>query len=134
MDDRQFVWDHFKFNAEQRLQGFNFFVLLSIFADGGVFTALEKQLNSVLLTLLGIFICVLAVVFWLVDSRSRQLLNLTIPALKEIEASFPESHRLFAIDAKEQGRFVRYTFAFRVLLVAQLAFGVGVACYGLCHR
>ncbi len=115
MDGRDLVWDHFKFNAEQRLRGFNFFVPLSIFADGGVFTALEKGFNPKLLLLLGLFIVVLAVVFWLVDTRSRQLLNLTIPALKEIEASFPETHRLFAIDAVSQGKYVRYTFAIRVL-------------------
>jgi hypothetical protein len=45
MDGRDLVWEHFKFNAEQRLRSFNFFVLLSIFADGGVFTALEKGFN-----------------------------------------------------------------------------------------
>ena len=28
MDEWQYLWDHFKFNAEQRLKGFNFFVLL----------------------------------------------------------------------------------------------------------
>jgi len=131
MDRTQFVWDHFKFNAEQRLKGFNFFVLLSIFANGGVFTALEKQLQPFLLMLLGVFIIVFAIVFWLVDSRSRNLLNLTIPALKEIESSFPETHRLFEIDAREQGKIVRYTFAFRALLSCQLLFGLGVTAYGL---
>jgi hypothetical protein len=130
MDDRQFVWDHFKFNAEQRLKGFNFFVLLSIFANGGVFAAIEKQLNPFLLMLLGFFVALLAAVFWLVDARSRNLLRLTIPALKEIEASFPESHRLFAIDAREQGTIVRYTFAFRVLLICQLTFGLLVGTIG----
>lgn len=25
MQDRDFVWEHFKFNAEQRLRSFNFF-------------------------------------------------------------------------------------------------------------
>lgn len=133
MDGRDLVWDHFKFNAEQRLRGFNFFVLLSIFADGGVFTALEKGLNPKLLLLLGLFIVVLAFVFWLVDARSRQLLNLTIPALKEIESSFPETHRLFALDETLQGKYVRYTFAIRVLLVAQLLFGLGIALYGACR-
>jgi uncharacterized membrane protein YedE/YeeE len=133
VDGRDLVWDHFKFNAEQRLRGFNFFVLLSIFADGGVFTALEKGLNPKLLLLLGLFIVVLAFVFWLVDARSRQLLNLTIPALKEIESSFPETHRLFALDETLQGKYVRYTFAIRVLLVAQLLFGLGIALYGACR-
>ncbi|VXC05559.1 conserved membrane hypothetical protein [Pseudomonas sp. 8Z] len=132
MDEKQLAWDHFKFNAEQRLKGFNFFVLLSIFADGGVFTALEKGLNSKLLILLGLFIILLAVVFWLVDSRSRQLISLTIPALKEMESSFPASFKLFAIDAAHQGSIIRYTFAIRTLLVAQLLFGFGVALYGYC--
>jgi hypothetical protein len=126
MDGTQFIWEHFKFNAEQRLKGFNFFVLLSIFANGGVFTAIEKQLHFFLLLLLGLFIVILALVFWLVDARSRNLLKLTIPALKEIESTFPETHRLFAIDAKEQGFFIRYTFAFRGLLIFQLLFGMGV--------
>lgn len=132
MQHEQLVWDHFKFNAEQRLKGFNFFVLLSIFADGGVFTALQKELASGLVMILGLFVALLSVVFWLVDTRSRQLLNLTIPALKEIESSFPEKAQLFAIDSREQGRYVRYTFAIRVLLSAQFIFGVGVACYGVC--
>jgi len=133
MDASQFVWDHFKLNAEQRLKSFNFFVLLSMFADGGVFTALEKGLTPSLLALLGGAITVFGIVFWLVDSRSRELLLLTIPALREIEDQFPESHRLFAIDAKNQGRFVRYTFAFRTLILAQVAFGVGIGLYGT-HR
>src|SRR5699024_10572572 len=110
MEGQDFVWEHFKFNAEQRLKGVNFFVLLSIFTDGGVFTSIEKGIDPKLLALLGFFTALLAVSFWLADARSRQLLNLTIPALKEIETEFPESHRLFSIDAKRQGNFTRYTF------------------------
>jgi hypothetical protein len=72
-------------------------------------------------------------VFWLADSRSRQLLQLTIPALKEIESEFPDSHRLFAADAIKQGHVVRYTTAIRVLLAAQFVFGLSVAGYGACH-
>jgi hypothetical protein len=130
MNESQFVWDHFKFNAEQRLKGFNFFVLLSMFADGGVFAALERQLNPVLLTILGIFTLILAIVFWLVDTRSRELLNLTIPALMQFETEFSEKSRLFSLDASQRGKVVRYTFAFRVLLVCQMAFGLGVAIFG----
>ena len=130
MDDRDFVWDHFKLNAEQRLRGFNFFVVLSIFADGGVFTALERGLSPKLLIILGVFVAVLAIVFWLMDARSRNLLNLTIPALKEIEATFPESHRLFAIDAAKHGRVIRYTTAIWLLLGAQFLLGFWVICRG----
>ena len=133
MDAAQLVWDHFKFNAEQRLKSFNFFLLLSIFANGGVFTAIQNKVAPSILGLLGLFLILLAVVFWLADTRSRQLIQLTIPALKEIESSFPESHRLFEIDAKHQGKFVRYTFAFRMLMASQFLFGTSVAIYGFCY-
>ena len=133
MDGKDLVWDHFKFNAEQRLKSFNFFLLLSIFANGGVFTAIQNKVASPILGLLGLFLVLLAVVFWLADTRSRQLIQLAIPALKEIEAPFPESHRLFAIDARQQGRFIRYTFAFRMLMATQFLFGLGVAGYGFCR-
>lgn len=35
-----YLWEHWKFNAEQRLKAFNFYVALSIFANGMVFAAL----------------------------------------------------------------------------------------------
>lgn len=130
VDSRGFVWAHFKLNAEQRLRGFNFFVLLAIFADGGVLAALERGFSPGLLILLGAFTVLLAAVFWLVDARSRQLLSITIVALKEIEADFPESYRLFALDAKGQNPVVSYTFAIRALLIAQMGFGLGVVAYG----
>lgn len=130
MDEWQYLWDHFKFNAEQRLKGFNFFVLLSIFADGGVFTAIDRQVNPVLLVLLGAFIIILALVFWLVDLRSQHLLRLTIPGLKELEKSFPPHSRLFANDSSRHGIIVRYSTAFRGLILCQFVFGTGVVVYG----
>ncbi|WP_312976953.1 hypothetical protein [Stutzerimonas nitrititolerans] len=123
MDGREFVWAHFKLNAEQRLRGFNFFVVL--------LAALQRGFSPGLLILLGAFTVLLAQVFWLVDARSRQLLELTIAALKEMEIEFPESHRLFAADALGQSRVISYTFAIRSLLLAQMGFGFGVVGYGL---
>jgi hypothetical protein len=122
VDGREFVWAHFKLNAEQRLRGFNFFVVLAIFADGGVLAALQQGFSPGLLILLGAFTVLLAQVFWLVDARSRQLLELTIVALKEMEANYPESYRLFAADALGQSRVISYTFAIRALLLAQMGF------------
>lgn len=130
MDHEQFVWDHFKFNAEQRLKAFNFFVVLSIFADGGVLAALDRGVAPPVLVLLGGFILLLAGVFSIVDRRSQELLRLTIPALKAVEMSFPETSRLFAIDERGQGRLLRYSTAFFILLAAQGIFGLVVFGYG----
>lgn len=131
MNERQYLTEHYRFNAEQRLKGFNFFVVLSMFAEGGIFTAVEKSFHPLSLALLGGFVVILSAVFWLVDARSRELLSLSVPGLKQLERDFPESCRLFTRDAERKGSIVRYTFAIRTLLIGQFIFGAGVACYGL---
>jgi hypothetical protein len=42
-DQKDYLCEHFKFNAEQRLKAFNFYVLFTIFTDGGFFAAIEKD-------------------------------------------------------------------------------------------
>lgn len=126
-----YLWEHWKFNAEQRLKAFNFYVALSIFANGMVFAALEKATHPAVLVLLGGFVSVLALVFAVVDARSRHLLHLTKQGLKQLEAELPEHARLFLLDDQRRWRAVRYTVAFNLLFVAQLIFGLMVAGYGV---
>ncbi|WP_308364100.1 MULTISPECIES: hypothetical protein [unclassified Microbulbifer] len=131
MNEQQYLCEHYRFNAEQRLKGFNFFVVLSMFAEGGIFTAVEKGFHPLSLALLGGFVVILSSVFWLVDARSRELLSLAVPGLKKLEGDLSEECRLFTRDSAEKGSFVRYTFAIRALLIGQFIFGTGVASYGL---
>lgn len=125
-----YLWEHWKFNAEQRLKAFNFYVALSIFANGMVFAALEKATHPAILVLLGGFVSLLALVFAVVDARSRHLLHLTKQGLKSVEASLPEHARLFLLDDARRWRWVRYTAAFNLLFAVQLLFGLGVTGYG----
>ncbi|WP_226665314.1 hypothetical protein [Microbulbifer aggregans] len=131
MDERQYLCEHYRFNAEQRLKGFNFFVVLSMFADGGVFTAVEKGFHPLILVLVGGFIVIVSAVFWIVDARSRQLLSLSVPGLKALEQQLSAESRLFIRDSQSHGRIVRYTFAIRALILGQFLFGTGVVLYGL---
>ncbi|MBT9609526.1 hypothetical protein [Aquabacterium sp.] len=126
-----YLWEHWKFNAEQRLKAFNFYVALSIFANGMVFAALEKATHPAVLVLLGGFVSLLALVFTVVDARSRHLLHLTKQGLKQLEAGLPEHARLFLLDDQRRWRWVRYTAAFNLLFVMQLLFGLGVTAYGI---
>ena len=126
-----YLWEHWKFNAEQRLKAFNFYVALSIFANGMVFAALEKATHPAVLVLLGGFVSLLALVFAVVDARSRHLLHLTKLGLKELEAGLPAHARLLLLDDERRWRAVRYTVAFNLLFVAQLIFGLMVAGYGV---
>lgn len=130
-EEKTYLWAHFVFNAEQRLKAFNFFVIFSVFADGGLFSALDKDASSYVIGLIGCFICLLAVVFFLIDLRSQTLLRLSVPGLKEYEKKFPDYSRLFTLETNLPKKIVRYTVAFRILFVAQLLFGLGVVAYAV---
>lgn len=47
MHEIQYLWDHWKINADQRIKAFNFFVVFSVFADGGVFSSPPSRSASV---------------------------------------------------------------------------------------
>ena len=130
-EERDYLWQHFAFNAEQRLKAFNFFVVFSVFANGGVFAAVEKSSHGAVFALIGGFIVVLAFVFAVIDVRSQRLLQLAVPGLKAYEMRFAEHSRLFGRDAERHSGVLRYTVAFRVLFAMQLAFGIGTIIYGL---
>jgi hypothetical protein len=126
-----YLWNHFVFNAEQRLKAFNFFVVFSVFANGGVFAAVEKSTHGSVFVLIGGFVQVLSLVFAMIDARSQSLLKLAVPGLKEYEKCFPEHSRLFALDADHHASILRYTIAFRILFTMQFLFGLGTAVYGV---
>lgn len=130
-DEKNYLWQHFVFNAEQRLKAFNFFVVFSVFANGGVFAAAEKSAHSAIFILMGAFVVALAIVFWVIDARSQNLLQLAVPGLKEYEKQFPDYSQLFARDASNRSKLIRYTIAFRTLFCLQLLFGIGVIAYGI---
>ena len=128
--ERDYLWEHFKFNADQRLRAFNFFVVFSVFADGGVFAAFDKSAHGAVFLLMGSFVALLALTFFLIDRRSQDLLRLSVPGLKAYEQRFPRHSRLFALEQARSPKLVRYTVAFWILFAAQFAFGVGIGFYG----
>jgi len=125
-----YLWEHWKFNADQRLKAFNFFVVFAIFANGMVFTALEKHAHPLVLIFLGGLASILALVFAIVDRRSRQLLHLVKQGLKEFEKDLPLACRPFLLDDLHTRRWVRYTAAFNLLFGLQVLFGLMVAVFG----
>jgi len=129
--EKEYLWEHFKFNADQRLKAFNFFVVFSVFADGGAFAAIDKKTHAAALVLIGAFICLLSVTFYLIDRRSQNLLRLSVPGLKALEQRFPPHSRLFTRAEAPAPKVVRYTVAFNILFGAEFIFGLGIFFYGI---
>jgi hypothetical protein len=127
----EYLWEHWKFNADQRIKAFNFFVVFSVFANGGVFAAIEKCAHPAILILIGGFIIALSGAFWIIDIRTQILLRLSIPGLKDYEKTLTPNARLFHLDLPNRRGFVRFTFAFRVLFALQLLFGAVMLAYGV---
>ena len=127
-----YLWEHWKFNADQRLKAFNFFVIFSVFANGGLFSAIEKCVYPFLLVLIGTFVCLLAFVFLLLDLRSQKLLHLSVPGIKRFEATYlHKGSRLFELDEVNRKGFVRYTVAFRLIFALQIIFGLVAFGFGV---
>ena len=133
MDEETLVWDHFKLNAEQRLKSFNFFLIISVFVNGAVLNAINQGVRPFVLLILGIFLCVLSVVFWLADNRSKHLLRLSVDAILEMEKPYKPEFQLFRLDADKRNNAIRYTVAITTLLGVQLVFGIGVVAYAICQ-
>jgi hypothetical protein len=131
MTEIQYVWEHWKFNADQRIKAFNFFVIFAIFADGGVFAALERGAHPVVFLSIGILIVALSAAFCVIDVRSEQLIRLSEPGLLAFEGSLGEVSRVFHADAAQRRSWVRYRYAIRGLILIQALFGVAVTAFGV---
>ena len=131
LKEETYLWEHWKFNADQRIRAFNFYVVFAVFGNGVMFSAMDRQFHPALEVLLGGFIALLAVVFAIVDSRSRHLLRLSKAGLKVFEQALPPQSRPFQLDDQNGRWLVRYTVAFNLLFAAQFVFGLGVMAHGL---
>lgn len=80
------------------------------------------------MVLLGVYIALISISFFLIDIRSTYLLKLTGPGLKKFEDSLPADSRLFQIVEANKKRirsiFLSYTFAFRLIYSITFLFGV----------
>jgi hypothetical protein len=85
-DARNYAWEHFKLHAAQRFTTFNFFIVLAVLMTTGLATALSKDFQYPELALyMGLLLVVISFVFWKLDQRARQLLEVSKDALKEME-------------------------------------------------
>ena len=95
---RDYAWEHFKLHATQRFTTFNFFIVLSVLMTTGLATALSKDFQFPELAFyLSMLLVVISFVFWKLDQRARQLLEVSKDALKELENAAGEELQFWAL-------------------------------------
>lgn len=88
---RNYAWEHFKLHAAQRFTTFNYFIVLAVLMTTALGTALNKDFRyPELACYLSTLLMVTSFVFWKLDQRARQLLEVSKNALKHLELS-PDS-------------------------------------------
>jgi hypothetical protein len=84
---REYAWEYFKLHAGQRLQSFNFFLIVagllaaaitSLLKDGGAPRGLATPLGLALVTL--------SFVFWRLEERTKHLVKNAEAALKHLDS------------------------------------------------
>lgn len=85
-DQRKHAWDYFALHAQQRLATFNFFLIFSSVLLGALVTTFQKEFRVPFVAVpIGLFLVLLAFIFWKLDSRNKQLVKNAEDGLRSLE-------------------------------------------------
>ena len=86
LDLRKQAWDYFAIHAKQRMDSFQYFLVVAGLATGAVATlATSANGNHAAAGFVALFLALLSFTFWKLDVRNRQLIKHAEEALKTIE-------------------------------------------------
>jgi hypothetical protein len=143
---REYAWEYFKLHAGQRLQTFNFFLIVAGLLAGGT-TALVKETGPAhgITIPLGLALTALSFVFWMLEQRTKHLVKNAEAALKYLDSlevledkqQVTHVLRLFDHDdhvVKVRGWCVSYSRCFNIIFLVFGLLGIVLAVAGvLCH-
>lgn len=103
---RNHCWNYFSLHAQQRMSAFQFFITLETALIGAGFFVLQSKpqfANSYWAIMIGPLIAMLALIFWKIDQRTKDLIKNAEKSLLEIESFFLNNstivqHLPFSID------------------------------------
>lgn len=130
----QHAWDWFALHAGQRMQLINFLLVSIAFLTAGYGTAMNAGRPHVAawIAIAGEFI---ALAFWRLDVRTRELIRASEPALAALEARIAElsalpEMELIAIVNRPTKPISSYTAVVRWLVITAVVFYAAGAIYG----
>jgi hypothetical protein len=135
MEEEVYLMEHYKLLLDQRFKAFNYFIILSVFADGAAITTLEKiekTDQSGIVFAIGIFILIVTLAFFILDVRMRVLIKSTTKGLKEgYERILTDAGKHLTRLEQEKSKVFRFTIAFRILFLGQVFMGIFIIAQGL---
>jgi amino acid permease len=84
---RDYAWAYFQLHAGQRLQSFNFFLIVAGLLAGGITNLLKDGgASQWIAAVLGLALTFFSLVFWRLEERTKHLVKNAEKALKYLEA------------------------------------------------
>lgn len=135
---RETAWKHFDLHAKQRIEVFKSYLTLSAVIFAGYGVAFQMKLYGVGIAL-ALFSILIALLFWLLDQRTRDLIKLSEKYLKGEETRladtlhdesinlFSESDRLSDV-RKIMGTKISYGRIFSTFFIINIALAVFLVC------
>jgi len=136
-DALDYAWRSLQYHAGQRMQAFNFFLILM----GALFVGYdnaEKAGSYEHAAVIAAFGVIVAVAFFVLDVRNEELVDVGREALKSIErlpdfsASLPPECRLFLIHEGKRSFLKSHTFWLRAIQVFLFAISVVALASSVC--
>ncbi|MBO3274042.1 RipA family octameric membrane protein [Pseudomonas schmalbachii] len=82
---RTYAWNYFTLHADQRIKSFQLYITLCTAISGGATLLMKDEKTPLWSAAYGILLIVLSIIFWLIDKRTRQLLENAKAALKTLD-------------------------------------------------
>ncbi len=119
------AWQYFEYHAKQRIDTFKFYITFSTFLMGSVFAVLDTNIlfkNIITIAILCILI-LFSVLFWFLDKRNRDLIEIAKKTIIEIEANqqIDEKFKIFTKAKKEEGIYKKvFCLIFSIFIILSL--------------
>jgi hypothetical protein len=129
---REHVWQYFTIHASQRMSMLNLFLILSGLVTAGLAACLQGAQGVLRLLggVMGLFLAIVAFVFWKLDARAAFLVKHAEEAMIDLESPFPtKTAQLFALEkpktAVSSARVWTYGRSLRVVFLVTGLTGLG---------
>lgn len=130
MNKREQAWAYFELHSRQRMQVFNFYIVISTALLAALFTLIDKLGHGLLAILLEAVSILLPFIFWALDQRTRELIKRSERLIKKLEQEVPDDNiDLFSNEAPP--KVLSYTKLFRVVYLIFASIGITLIVYSL---
>ncbi|MEG8267966.1 hypothetical protein MKR64_01270 [Acinetobacter baumannii] len=122
------AWKYFEIHSNQRIQLFNFYLVIMAASGSALAYILQNKNQSILGIFLGLFLVFVSFIFWKLDQRTSFLVKQAEKILSNLEKEFNAKYYIFSNESSDFSRvndksnIFSKKYSYRVLFNATFIF------------